>query len=550
MIIDSVWTLGVLFVACWHFSAAHQRLVSVPYMRSSHMIQQPETRVSKRPSPEAYNSLRDIFFRYEESKSFGADIELTQQELEANQIVMAVKTKEYEDGMIVPRLFTPSQHFFKVLDDIRESPLFKIMSKMPKGGVLHAHDTALCSTDFLVKLTYRDNLWVCSDSGAKTIVGLRFAKVKPERADMSVDCTWDLMSKLREVNGTDSVDQYLRDHLTMYPIVKFQDNNEAWERFMSIFGLLDGLLFYAPVWADYYYNALEEFYADGVQYLEFRSTLPSLYDLDGNEYLEIYTVSVYKETLDKFMAANPNFIGSKLIYAPIRNINDAGMDHFIKTCIEIKEKYPDFVAGFDLVGQEEPGRPLKDFIPQLLNMPDDIDFFFHAGETNWYGSAVDENLIDAVLLGTKRIGHGFALVKHPLVLQMVKERNIAVEVNPISNQVLQLVSDFRNHPCAHLFADNYPVVISPDDPSFWKATPLSHDFYIAFLGIASAHSDLRLLKKLALNSINHSSLSPEQKTVALHKWQAQWDIFIDEVVNGDKGDNNAAQQRLATNRID
>lgn len=43
--------------------------------------------------------------------------------------------------------------------------------------------------------------------------------------------------------------------------------------------------------------------------------------------------------------------------------------------------------------------------------------------------------IDAILLGTLRIGHGYALSKHPVVLQQMKERDIAVEVNPLSNQV-------------------------------------------------------------------------------------------------------------------
>jgi len=62
------------------------------------------------------------------------------------------------------------------------------------------------------------------------------------------------------------------------------------------------------------------------------------------------------------------------------------------------------VAGFDLVGQEELGRPLRDFVDELLTIPEDIDFYFHAGETNWFGASVDENLIDAILLGTKRIG--------------------------------------------------------------------------------------------------------------------------------------------------
>lgn len=67
---------------------------------------------------------------------------------------------------------------------------------------------------------------------------------------------------------------------------------------------------------------------------------------------------------------------------------------------------------------------------------------------------------DAVLLGTKRIGHGFAIVKYPSILKIVKERRIGIEVNPISNQVLKLVDDLRNHPSAILFSDDYPVVIS------------------------------------------------------------------------------------------
>lgn len=200
-----------------------------------------------------------------------------------------------------------------------------------------------------------------------------------------------------------------------------------------------------------------------------------------------------------------------------------------------------------MVGQEELGRPLKDFIPQLLSVPADIDFYFHAGETNWYGAAVDENLIDAVLLGTKRIGHGFALTKHPLVLQALKERNIPVEINPISNQVLQLITDYRNHPCSHLFSDNFTVVISSDDPSFWRATPLSHDFYIAFLGIASAHADMRLLKKLAINSLVYSALNKKQQEVALQKWQLKWDEFIEKII---EGDTDGAAGRLQTNRID
>ena len=63
---------------------------------------------------------------------------------------------------------------------------------------------------------------------------------------------------------------------------------------------------------------------------------------------------------------------------------------------------------------------------------------------DWQGTPVDWNLIDAVLLNSSRIGHGYALTKHPEVLKLVRLKQIAVEVNPISNQVRVLYLLFFN----------------------------------------------------------------------------------------------------------
>jgi len=54
---------------------------------------------------------------------------------------------------------------------------------------------------------------------------------------------------------------------------------------------------------------------------------------------------------------------------------------------------------------------------------------------DWQETASDYNLVDALLLNTTRIGHGYALVKHPVLKEKIRQRGIAVEVNPISNQV-------------------------------------------------------------------------------------------------------------------
>lgn len=195
-------------------------------------------------------------------------------------------------------------------------------------------------------------------------------------------------------------------------------------------------------------------------------------------------VQLYKETFDRFQNDHPDFTGAKIIFAPVRRMNRDKMSKYLELAIQLmvfnmqiiqyikllsviylKAQFPDIVAGFDLVGQEDLGPPLKDFTSQLLNASAaNLKFFFHAGETSWLGTETDENLIDAVLLNTTRIGHGFAITKHPEIMEIARLNGIAVEICPISNQVLGLVNDLRNHPAGILFTNGFPLVISSDGP--------------------------------------------------------------------------------------
>ena len=126
------------------------------------------------------------------------------------------------------------------------------------------------------------------------------------------------------------------------------------------------------------------------------------------------------------------------------------------------------------------------------------------------------------------------LVHHPRLRAEVQRRGIAVEVCPLSSQVLMLVDDIRNHPLHVFLAEGGPVVLSPDDPALWGAEAASHDWAMAFLAMDN-RTGLGTLKRLAINSIEYSSLGVEDKAGAMVAWAAQWARAIESIVHAGDG---------------
>lgn len=71
------------------------------------------------------------------------------------------------------------------------------------------------------------------------------------------------------------LDRLLRNFtlMTENPEVDYANQNIVWSKFQSIFFTISGLVHYAPVFRDYIFQALEEFYQDNVLYLELRAML-------------------------------------------------------------------------------------------------------------------------------------------------------------------------------------------------------------------------------------------------------------------------------------
>ena len=85
-----------------------------------------------------------------------------------------------------------------------------------------------------------------------------------------------------------------------------------------------------------------------------------------------------------------------------------------------------------------------------------------------------------------RVGHGVRCLEDPAVVDLVRERDVMLEVCPTSNLRLGVVDDLADHPLPRLRDAGLEVCINTDDPG-WFATDLLTELEIASdLGVTAA----------------------------------------------------------------
>jgi len=423
--------------------------------------------------------------------------------LAANELRSKLPTEFYSNPM-------------KYKEAVESSELYKLVKKAPKGSLHHIHFDCFASSTWVTEYM-RQN----ADKYRYSEKACKFFHYKnPEAKDLA-DPSDDAKNLTKE-----------EFHAKYLPYFEFtlSEINEAkniWEFFEL--HIMNRLMIIQPKTAYYQYTkaSFEEAIEHGLQNIQGRVFLDFMKDDDLKDIPHEEQMQLYLDVQAEVQKTNPEFIFTAVLQG-LRFWPNDKIKEYLTASFEMKKKFPELINGFDMVAEEDM-RALSDMIPTFLEFKklehkdccDNFSFLLHAGESL---NPQCDNMVDAVLFGCPRIGHGYNLYRHPILLEKLKSNKICIEWNPLSNQILRYVKDMRNHPHFGSYKQGVVLSISSDDPGIFGTDPATWDLVSVVLSFKLGLADLKVFFE---NSIDSCCLNQRQQDSLRSSWSKLWKNYLD-----------------------
>ena len=157
-----------------------------------------------------------------------------------------------------------------------------------------------------------------------------------------------------------------------------------------------------------------------------------------------------------------------------KDITNENLDKFLIPCID-----SEVFKSIDLYGDEtkDDFERFKDYYKYAKSKG--LKLKVHAGEFHDYN-----NVKKAIeILEVDEIQHGLGSVSSEYVMDLIKERNIRLNICPSSNYVLGAVRDMTNHPARKLFDKGILLTINKDDLLVFDSGVSEEYLYLYKLGL-------------------------------------------------------------------
>jgi aminodeoxyfutalosine deaminase len=195
------------------------------------------------------------------------------------------------------------------------------------------------------------------------------------------------------------------------------------------------------------------------------------------------------------------------IFDAVRHFSLLEAERVFEKAAAMRDQYPSIIAIG--LGGDERQRGSEPFRAMYARAREaGLRLTNHAGETTG-----PEAIWEALGIGSERLGHVLSAADDPNLIQELKTRSVALELNPTSNVRTGVCPSFAAHPLRRYFDHGLLVTLNSDDPAFF-GSDIANEYLLAHTEQGFTPDELR---NLAANSFHASFLPPATKNSWLSK---------------------------------
>lgn len=428
----------------------------------------------------------------------------------------AVANSSFSTPEFTPTSFSASSSFSMPLwfegfkKTATPQQMYQFLQVMPKGGDLHHHLSGSGFSEWWYELAADP-----TKNGGYTYytqVSIKPCHSDPQSAlrfHTISETTWAKLPQCIQKNYTELglLDNNLKREFM--DSIRLHTASEGREEFFSThWQRLNELTANPTLVSKILLRNMQAYQKENLQYLETQVNMRYAKKPDGSLYTPDEALAIYTDVLAS-EEAKATGVTVRFQYALVRFLPDAKAQ--LEWIYNFVDSHRDIYVGINLVGREDDinGQP-KRFASTLRKLRakyPKILLAFHAGESE----TADSNVRDTLLLGSQRIGHGLNTIFDPDTLLLMRNSQYLIEINLISNLLLEYVPSFDTHPFPEYLRTGIPTALSTDDRGMFDST-LTDEFYIA---VTEFNLSWEEVLTLGTNSLQYSFLQPNVKAQQL-----------------------------------
>jgi len=413
-----------------------------------------------------------------------------------------------------------SQQFETIRRTATPAQLFTLLYAAPKGGDLHHHiggdwrmeDLYRVATNALAaegqRFYTRVRAGDCSGEGNTWV---RFATISGHE--------WQLLEKCQQAEylPLDQLDPTLRSE--WINSLRLDQPGEGRDEFFErIWPRLGALQRDPYVGGEMLVETMKRYGAEGVRYLE-PQLIPDFWvspegkAIDGEAFYQQIKARLQQPD------AVATGVSVRFQVVVIRFLPNA--EQRVAAAYDFVDRHRDLFVGINMAGREDnnKGHPRRflEIYRQMRHRYSGVGLSIHGGEAdepNAHGR-------DTLLLGATRLGHGVNLITDDDLLLHLRSGIALVEINLVSNLLLEYVKDYREHPFGEYLRTGIPVALSTDDSGMWDSG-MTEEYYTA---VTEFHLNWTELTSMGTNSLYWSFAEPALKARLLSDYRKAVEAF-------------------------